>query len=99
MGHLKITYKEGDPIELDRAKRIIGDMLKRGYSLFVHGKDKALIRVKKFDSKHNVFIIADGPTVPVEALAAEPVKRGRPMMRKMPMEKTHATVVGRSAGG
>lgn len=102
MGHLEISFKEGDVLELERAKRIIGDMLKRGYSLFVHGKDQALIRVKKFDDKHNVFIIADGPTVPAEALPVEPKKRGRPRKEKdvaVPMTKAKATVVGRSAGG
>lgn len=100
MGHLEITYKMKDPMEMERAKRIIGDMLKRGYALFVHGKDKALIRVKRFDPKHNTFIIADGPTVPAEAVPM-PLVRGRRKEKvvAVPIAKTHATVVARSAGG
>lgn len=102
-GHLEITYSQGDVVEMERAKRIIGDMLRRGYALFVHGTDGALIRVDEFDAKHNRFIIADGPTVPPETLPPEQApevkpKRGRPR-RAVPIEKAKATVVGRSAGG
>lgn len=58
-GHLELKLTDKDPIEIERAKRIIQDMLKRGYALFIHGKDKALIRVKKFDPKKLVYVIAD----------------------------------------
>jgi hypothetical protein len=95
-GHLEIKYNEKDPIETERAKRIIGDMLKRGYALFIHGKNDALIRVKRFIATAGTFIIADGPTVPPDA---EPISRKLPGMRAVKMHKTKATVVGRSAGG
>ncbi len=102
-GDIEIRFDEKDVLEKERAKRIIEDMLKRGYSLFIHGKDKALIRVKKFLPKTGHYVVADGPTVPPEA---EPVEerlvtslrqRGRP--RKVSMGSVKATVVGRSAGG
>lgn len=93
-GHLEIKFHENDVIECARAKRIIQDMLKRGYALFVHGKDDALIRVKKFMADKSVYIIADGPTIPPETDAL-PVKGGRTLK----MHKAKATVVGRSAGG
>lgn len=102
-GHLEISYKAGDVIEIERARRIIGDMLKRGYALFVHGQDDALIRVEAFSDKHNAYIIADGPTVPPEALPVEETPDVKPKYgrgrRALPITKAKATVVGRSAGG
>ena len=108
-GHLEIRFKKDDPIEIERAKRIITDMLKRGYSLFVHGKDDVLTRVKRFDAKTGTYIIADGPTVaplptsapPEVALVTSPKKRGRHPKGEtaIHMTEAHATVIGRSAGG
>lgn len=111
-GHVEIRFDDKDPMEMERAKRIIEDMLKRGYALFMHGKDDALIRVKRFDKKKGVYLIADGPTVPA---AAEPIddprvhpiapeetdggKRVKPVEREVKMSKAKVTVVGRSAGG
>lgn len=100
-GHLEIHFDEKDVIELERAKRIIGDMLKRGYALFIHGKDDALIRVKRFLPKAGLYIIADGPTIPAEAetFTAQSGLTLRKKVAKVPMHKAKATVVGRSAGG
>lgn len=100
-GHLEIKFHQNDVIETARAKRIIEDMLKRGYALFIHGKDDALIRVKRFIAKTGTYIIADGPTIPPAAEPIQPAKLGRklPGMKAVPMHKSKATVVGRSAGG
>lgn len=97
-GHLEIRYDQDDPIETERAKRVIQDMLKRGYALFIEGKDKALIRVKKFVPKAGTFIIADGPAVPPEAEPLPTKARGG-RLKVLPMHKAKATAVGRSAGG
>lgn len=88
-GHMEVRFNEKDPLELERAKRIIGDMLRRGYVLFVEGADKALIRVERFDAEKGVYIIADGPLYagedegvwpdePAPAATAEKRKPGRP---------------------
>lgn len=107
-GHLEVRFEANDPIETARAERIIQDMLRRGYALFVHGTDETLIRVKEFDAKKGVYIIADGPTIPPEAVPMEPEPvsvplvprpRGRPRKMAVPIAKARATVVGRSAGG
>lgn len=100
-GDMKIVFDEKNLLETERAKRIIQDMIKRGYALFVHGADNTLIRVKKFLPATGEYIIADGPTIPPDT---EPVipksKAGKePAARKLKMHKAKATVVGRSAGG
>lgn len=101
---MKVSFDESNPLELERAKRIIQDMIKRGYSLFVHGEGGKLIRVKRFDPKTNIYVIADGPSkeLPPTALADQP-KRGPGRPRKGEVAvlatKVKATVVGRSAGG
>jgi len=98
-GDLEIRFKEGDAIELERAKRIIGDMLKRGYALFVRGSDGGLIRVKRFDPKQNCYVIADGPTVPAEAVPVPTHRRNLRAEKALPIEKAKAISVARTAGG
>lgn len=108
-GHMEISFDKGDPMELERAKRIIADMLRRGYVLFIEGEDKALIRVEHFDPEKGVYIIADGPlyagdqaevVTHAESVPATPRRRGRPPKSvAVPMEKVRATAIGRSAGG
>lgn len=102
-GHLEITFIGHDPVEVERSKRIITDMLKRGYALFVHGTDGALIRVQEFSDKYNAYVIADGPTVPAVALPAEATPDIKPKKdtkrRAVPITQANATVVGKSAGG
>lgn len=99
-GHLEIRFNEKDVIETARAKRIIQDMLRRGYALFVHGKDDAMVRVKKFLPATGTYIIADGPEIPPESESVAPqISRKLPGMKAVSMTKAKATVVGRSAGG
>lgn len=77
-GHLEIRFDEKDVIEIERAKRIIQDMLRRGYALFVHGPDNTLIRVKRFDAAKGVYIIADGPTIAPEPSEVQDDPRATP---------------------
>jgi hypothetical protein len=75
--------------------------LKRGYSLFIHGKGNKLIRVHRFKADTCTYLIADGPEVPAEAepLADRPEYAKNKPMREIKASKAKATVVGRSAGG
>jgi hypothetical protein len=103
-GHTEIVVDRSNPIELERASRIIEDMLKRGYALFVHGKGDVLTRVKRFDKKHKAYIVGAEATVPAEPLEPKnsPVvtmKRGKFKEASVPIESAKVTVVGRSAGG
>lgn len=110
-GHTEIRFNNGDPIEVERARRVVVDMLRRGYVLFVHEGDRVL-RVESFDSAKDVYIIAEGPlysgdddrppiTDPVGAASEPPAKRkGRPpRTREVPLTEGKVTAIGRSAGG
>lgn len=141
-GDIKISFSKDSPVEVIRAKRIITDMLRRGFALIVEVErdgEKKYERVQEFDEAHGDYIIADfDPTPPpqmpprmvalkevyekdyaadpenvsaaapqpsaepdVEAPAQTPGKkdgRGK-YRRRLPMETTKATAVGRSAGG
>lgn len=61
-GDVKITFDPANPSETIRAKRMIEDMLRRGYALVVEverdGKT-AYERVQSFDAARGEYIIAD----------------------------------------
>lgn len=85
-GHLKFEFSKASPEEVEHAKKIITDMLERGYILFIEHDGKTS-RVTEFDPEKEVYIIQEGPKK----------KRGR--KKGVPMTKARATGVGRTAGG
>lgn len=101
-GDLKLTFDQTDPQEVVRTKRIVEDMLRRGYALFAEIKGK-LRPVKAFDEKTASYVIADGPLYagdtqePSDPQINPPAKRGRPA--KIKASDTKVTAVPRSAGG
>lgn len=107
-GDTKLTFDPDNPLERERAARIVTDMLKRGYALLIQvGVDDGepiYRRAKGFDPKTCEYIISGGPDETVE-IGHEPKeeqtkpkrKPGRP--RKIPADKVHAVAVGRTAGG
>ena len=99
-GHLKIEFNKANPAEVARAKRMVEDMLQRGYAIFVHAEKGRLLPVRRFDPKTAAYIVEDVPGV--EEMAREhpvrPPKNGR-RTRRIPMATAKATVVGRTAGG
>src|SRR5690349_13490100 len=66
-GDVKISFDKGDVSETIRARRIIQDMLRRGFALVVEVEregQKAYERVQEFDADRGEYIIADfDPTV------------------------------------
>lgn len=56
-GHVTVNFDKADAIETERARRMIQDMLKRGYALFVHRPDGGTVRVKRFDPKTDEYIV------------------------------------------
>lgn len=90
-GHVSLQFDTEDSDEAKRAKKIIADMLQRGYAVFVD-VDGELRPVRRFDPEHGLYIIADVPPGPKRARKSEPT-------RSVPMTQAKATGVGRTAGG
>ena len=100
-GHIRIKFDKDDAVEIERARRIIADMLRRGYVLLVE-HDGKMQRVRRFDIKTDEYIVADGPLYAAE-VASEPTeqpRRGRKSREKrVPLKKGKATGVAPTAGG
>jgi hypothetical protein len=89
-GHLEIKFDESDKDEVEKAKKIITDMIKRGFAIFVHTDDGGTKRVKRFNAKTNCYIIDDTPPDAPAGTSKE---------KEVPTTSSRATAVGRTAGG
>lgn len=109
-GHLRVTVDDKDPASLDSARRMIEDMLKRGFSIFVE-TDKGLRRVKKFNPARMTYLIDHVPddekleqSRPADGVTPSPSgyikkKSGRTPKTEVKVSESKSTVVGRTAGG
>lgn len=110
-GHLTLTFNKDDRPELERAKRVVSEMLARGYAIFVEIAGQ-LRPVRRFDAKTATYYITDvgKPSLvnpPVEGAPPGCRRCGRPRHKgrcrkaeiAVPMVQARATAVGRSAGG
>lgn len=97
IGHLKITFDKSKPDEVERAKNIIDDMLKKRFTILVE-HDGTTSRVKKFDPKREVYIVEGQPEPATEGESPASHKKRR-KDKEVPMRDSEATAVGRSAGG
>lgn len=93
-GHLEITWNPEDAADLERARKTIADMMKKGYLFFLEAPDKTMVRVESFDEKAGKYIIGDAAAIP----GAEPVE-GAPKKGAVKISKAKTTAMGRSAGG
>lgn len=59
-GDLKLSFDSDDPMEVERARLAVEDMLRRGYILFAH-IDGKLEKIVAFDAATNEYLIAAGP--------------------------------------
>ena len=85
-GHLSFKFDKDNDAEVAKARKVITDMMQRGYSILVETA-KGLRRVKRFDPKRDEYVIE------------EPQPPAKPATRRLPMRSTRATAVGRTAGG
>lgn len=111
-GDLKFSFDSANPIEVERARRVVADMLKRGYALFVD-VGGTLRKVTAFDESTNSYIIADGPLYAGDAeppqsrpstqstltVATQPRKPGRPPKKSIPARSHKAIAIAPTAGG
>lgn len=106
-GELRFSFDKDDPVETERARRTVEDMLQRGYVLMVNmtrrGKTTT-IRAKGFDAKTDEYIIATDalyagdPATGADAVA--PAKTGqRKRGSRVKAKNVNAIAIGRSAGG
>lgn len=93
-GDTKFSFDPDKPEDVARADRMITDMMRRGYSIFVEGKDGVLKRATRFDPKTREYILQD--TVPAERAAKT---RGRPPGRRVPARGSKVAAVGLTSGG
>lgn len=108
-GDIKISFSADDVQEVIRARRIVTDMLKRGYALIAKTSDGKYQRVYAFDEQTDEYVIADyDPEVEddaeegKEAAAPSPTtkkKRGKKKTRRIKAKDSHAVAVPRTAGG
>jgi hypothetical protein len=105
-GDVKLTLDTSDPKDVEDARQLIEEMLRKGYSIFVD-TDDGPTKVREFNPKRMTYVVAD---VPGNELAAAPeqkalppgptsTKPGRKRTREVPVAGSRSTAVGRSAGG
>lgn len=99
-GDIKLCWNANDPMEVERAKRVIEDMLKRGYALFIQSEGGKLTKVKRFKPDTCEYVIAAGATIDPElARAVEKARPADPPEAAVKMSRSKVIAVGRSAGG
>lgn len=110
-GDIEITYDTQNTAEAIRAKRMIKDMLKRGYALLVEDEDGKYVRALDFNETKGRYIVADfapetvepePSTEPMEKKLDEQTKktvRSKARTKEIPMERANAVAVARTAGG
>jgi hypothetical protein len=106
-GDLKITVGDSNKDRAD-AQRIIEEMLRKGYTLFVETADGPL-KVTRFDPDRMVYVVADTPGVepepaPESAGAGEDepevrARQAKPRTVTVPVRGSKTTAIGRTAGG
>lgn len=99
-GDLKLTVGGDDPEDTEKARRLIEEMLRKGYSIFVE-TDQGMKRVKRFNPKRMTYVITeltDEAEAPAPAEKPAKKRRGR-RTSSVPVAGSRATAVGRTAGG
>jgi hypothetical protein len=99
-GDLRLSVGDNDE-DRDRARELIEEMLRKGYSIFVE-TDDGPEKVVAFNPNRMTYIIQDRP----DEVAGEPVqptKASKPKKktrkRSVPVRGSRATAVGRTSGG
>lgn len=86
-GDMRLVLTGDTPDEQANATKVIEDMFKAGYTVFVE-TDAGLRRVKKYNPKRQTYIIVESPST----TASKPTK-------EIPAKGTRAKAVGATAGG
>jgi hypothetical protein len=109
LGHVTVTFGKDDPVERERARRMVEDMLRRGYSLFIE-REGALVPVRGFDAGAAAYIVTDVPAPTTESQVVTEAgafchcgrpkgHRGAHRKTRVPVAEAKVVAIGRSAGG
>lgn len=91
-GDIKLTIDSTDPAEVADARKVIEEMLAKGYGIFVE-TDSGLRRVKKFNPKRMTYVIAEVVDAPT------PDAKPKVVDRHVPVAGSRAKAIGRTSGG
>lgn len=97
-GDTRISFDSADEGEIERAKTIVEDMLRRGYMISVDVGGK-MQRATGFDPKAGEYIVENAGPRPVDPPAERPKKRGSYKKTRVPASSARAIAVGQTAGG
>lgn len=109
-GDMKINFNSDNPEEVEKARMVIMDMLKRGYLIFINvdGKD---CRITDFDPKTDEYIIKLDKRSKVFREMAERIEpdseeqpkiikpRTKKREKRINAKKTHGTAIAPTSGG
>lgn len=105
-GDTKLVFDNKDPKETARAARIVKDMLRRGFALFIEvGRDEKgpiYRRAHDFDETTTEYIVAGSPGDVEETHDEKPAstpRSRRERKTRVPAQSTNAVAVARTAGG
>lgn len=110
-GDIKISFDTKNVSEAIRAKRIIKDMMRRGYSLLIQNEDGTHTRALDFDETKGEYIIADYDNSQEEIVneqikneenwikGGKEVKKPKASRKRVGMESATTYAVAPSAGG
>lgn len=106
-GDLKIQIGCEDPKDIEDGRKLIEEMLRKGYSIFVE-TDSGPSRVKKFNPKRMTYIVSDlgeepspnfASPIPAGGKPAPTTKKRGVVEREIPVRGSRARSIGRTAGG
>jgi hypothetical protein len=112
-GDTRISFDSANPEEVERAKAVVEDMLKRGYCIAVVVGDK-MERVTGFDPEKSEYIVEKRVSALPPLPASEPIqdfppsgapeapppgRKAKGSKGRVPAKDAKAVAVGRTAGG
>jgi len=97
-GDTRVTFDSNKPAEVERAKAIVEDMLKRGYIISVVVGDK-MERAVGFDAEKGDYLVKDSTPADPDADPKPPVKKATKKVVRRNAKSHAAVAVGPTAGG
>lgn len=97
-GDLKLTLGGDDPEDVETARKLIAEMLVKGYSIFVE-TDNGPVKVTQFNPKRMTYTIVEGPVTATPPGKPKRAAKKKAATKEVPVAGSKATAVGRTAGG